>query len=943
MPMIRRSPLSRLLISRRFISTTPAAAQHSVTLGIRREDPDRIWERRCPLTPEAVEHLVKKEGIKVLVQDCDRRVFPIADFIKAGAHVHPTLEPAHIVIGIKETPLSELVTTPVPSPLSSSSNSLVPRTHLMFSHTTKGQAYNMELLSRFLKKDEAAHQQDIHARLIDYELLVGSDGKRSVGFGWFAGVAGALESLSAMAHKHLEIGVASPFLHTPRPHTHPSIPSLRAKLREVGESISANGTPPSLGPFVICATGSGKVTQGVLDILQELPIVKVGVKDLPALVANPDTDLRKVYLVHALLPDYLAHVGGGVYSREEYYKHPENYVSEFNTKVAPYLTLLLNGVGWGVGFPPLMSNEQLVVALERAQQVGRGRFSSVGDISCDIGGGLEFLTRASTLSDPHYDSRPANVPQHLPGVQMMAVDILPSALPLDASHHFSQALLPYLQSLINEYKGEDVAHKDALDTATVARNGELQGKHGWLAEPLKVWKDGVASAATSTPATESKLTQRAKPKRVLLLGSGMVAGPAVDEICRRGDVELIVASNTLPEAERLVSHHSNAQALLLSMDDLEKVGRLIAESDVVIRAESAGVLLLNEIGLDPGIDHCSAISLLAEIRAQNKRVVSFTSFCGGLPAPESADVPLGYKFSWSPRGVLGAALNGARFKLGGKDWDIPGKDILSSHFPNVPISNILKMEGIANRDSLPYADSYDLGPLSELRTVLRGTLRYPGFCDLMHCFKLMGLLETNSTILLDDWTSFIRLSLQSRYGITIPNDPASTLSAIASVIPAAHVDQLAGAMSWLSLVHADSSMPTLPKKPTAPIDIFTRLLAHKLRYEPHERDMVVLSHEIVAQSIDAPGVEEIYTSSLITYGTAKASAMARTVGLPVAFAAMEVLDGKVLLRGVQGPTDKSVFSPVLRGLEEVGLGMREGVVVGQGMEDVLAGGLQSRI
>lgn len=84
-----------------------------------------------------------------------------------------------------------------------------------------------------------------------------------------------------------------------------------------------------------------------------------------------------------------------------------------------------------------------------------------------------------------------------------------------------------------------------------------------------------------------------------------------------------------------------------------------------IRAQAADVLLLNEIGLDPGIDHCSAISLLSTIHAQNKRVVSFTSFCGGLPAPENADVPLGYKFSWSPRGVLSAALNGARFKLNG--------------------------------------------------------------------------------------------------------------------------------------------------------------------------------------------------------------------------------------------------------------------------------------
>jgi alpha-aminoadipic semialdehyde synthase len=142
------------------------------------------------------------------------------------------------------------------------------------------------------------------------------------------------------------------------------------------------------------------------------------------------------------------------------------------------------------------------------------------------------------------------------------------------------------------------------------------------------------------------------------------------------------------------------------------------------QAVAADIILLNEIGLDPGIDHCSAIALLADLRAQNKRIVSFTSFCGGLPAPECADVPLGYKFSWSPRGVLNAALNGARFRLNGSDWEIPGEQILSSHFPEVPISNVLNLEGIANRDSIPYADTYELGPAQGLRTLLRGTLRY---------------------------------------------------------------------------------------------------------------------------------------------------------------------------------------------------------------------------
>jgi alpha-aminoadipic semialdehyde synthase len=120
----------------------------------------------------------------------------------------------------------------------------------------------------------------------------------------------------------------------------------------------------------------------------------------------------------------------------------------------------------------------------------------------------------------------------------------------------------------------------------------------------------------------------------------------------------------------------------------------------------------------------------------------------------------------------------------------------------------------------------------------------------------------------------------------------------------------------------------------APIDIFAYLLAHKLQYKPHERDMVILSHEIIAKAREPSsygreqGHEEVYTSSLMTYGTPKASAMAQTVGLPVAIAALNVLDGKVDVRGVVGPSEPCIYKPVLRGLEEAGLGMVESARTG---------------
>ncbi|KAI0665470.1 Saccharopine dehydrogenase-domain-containing protein [Trametes maxima] len=1001
MTVLRRSPLTLRAVSRRPYHTTPARAA-KLTVGIRREDPTRIWERRCPLTPDAVHELVTKDGVDVLVQPCERRVFTADDFLKAGAKLHPTLQPAHVIVGIKETPLPEVLADSLPAPGAHAHDAkhpaLVPRTQVMFSHTVKGQLYNMELLSKFLASENggAPERGALLPRLIDYELLTGEDGKRTVGFGWFAGVAGALEALCAMAHAHLELGVASPFLYTPRPQTQPSLQSIRTRLRDVvGAGIVANGTPKSLGPIVIGVTGTGKVAEGCLAILEDLPIEKITVDQLHNVVTDPNTDLHKVYVVHAHAKDYFVRRDGAPFERSDYYALPDKYASEFHTKIAPYLSLLLHGAGWAPAFPRLMTNEQLTTTLELAQALGKGRFACVGDISCDIEGGLEFLSRSTTLSSPFYTARPAALPAHLPPVTIMAVDILPTALPLEASQHFSTAFLPYLRIVLAGYthpgaKPASTQIHEALDRATVAQGGELTPSFEWLRRPLGIWKKSIAapSSEDGEPANAGHASKKPLPgaprkKRVLMLGSGMVARPAVDELCRRSDVELVIASDSIGDAERLAAQHSNAQPVKVDVSDRDSVGRLVQGVDVVIsllpvpfhtgvaeaciehrkhlvtasyispamqalhqRAVDADVVLMNEIGLDPGIDHCSALSLLDKLRSEGKEIVSFTSFCGGLPAPEHADVPLGYRFSWSPKGVLSAASNAARFKLWGEECAIDGDALLSRHFPSVPLSNVLQFEGLANRNSLPYADVYGLTPLSGVRTVFRGTLRYPGFADLMHAFKAIGLLDASSTINPHHWSALARQALEKTLGTLIMDDPASLLSALAAVVPPAQRDTVLHALHWLGAVpptlapsHAggafeplDASLPPLPRAPTTPLDMFAALLAHKLRYLPGQRDLVVLSHEIVARPISSSSSpltartdEEVHTSSLITYGTDYASAMARTVGLPVAYAALQVLDGGIRARGVRGPTDREVYTNVLARLEEAGLGVRESV------------------
>lgn len=225
----------------------------------------------------------------------------------------------------------------------------------------------------------------------------------------------------------------------------------------------------------------------------------------------------------------------------------------------------------------------------------------------------------------------------------------------------------------------------------------------------------------------------------------------------------------------------------------------------------------------------------------------------------------------------------------------------------------------------------------------------------MHSFKSIGLLEPTQAIRLDStgWASLVRLSLERQLRTEIPADSASLLSALSSVVEEEKVAPLWDALSWLGLVPSGREaqpssfhIPAVPKEPTPPADLLAIHLAHTLRYLPHERDLVILSHEVVARSSNS-SQEEIHTSDLVVYGDNKATAMARTVGLPVAFAALQVLDGKVATRGVSGPTaEDSLWKGVLSGLEGRGLGVKEGIRQGgitgvrQGMERVLEEGLK---
>ncbi|EME27688.1 bifunctional lysine-ketoglutarate reductase / saccharopine dehyrdogenase [Galdieria sulphuraria] len=268
--------------------------------------------------------------------------------------------------------------------------------------------------------------------------------------------------------------------------------------------------------------------------------------------------------------------------------------------------------------------------------------------------------------------------------------------------------------------------------------------------------------------------------KVLVLGSGRVAAPLIDYLADKEGYELTIASNEPQAAIQLARNRPNIQTMYLTMEDMKVVKELIEHHDVVVSllpsqfhaniarlcveigkhfvtasyvsaeiqkldptAKERNVMLVNEVGLDPGIDHMLAHKLIAHVRSQNGEIVSFHSWCGGLPAPQCAHSnPFLYKFSWSPKGVLVASQADAKFKKDGKLIQVSGKYLMtcarpvgSDVFPDVP----LPLEVLPNRDSTLYIEEYQI---PEAETVLRGTLRYEGFCQVMHGCTAVGLLET---------------------------------------------------------------------------------------------------------------------------------------------------------------------------------------------------------
>ncbi len=430
-------------------------------------------------------------------------------------------------------------------------------------------------------------------------------------------------------------------------------------------------------------------------------------------------------------------------------------------------------------------------------------------------------------------------------------------------------------------------------------------------------------------------------KKVLLFGAGLVTRPLVQYLLDQPHFDVMVASRTLSKAQALVGDHPRGHARAFDITQQgDLLGDLVAECDLAISllpyiyhvqvaeqcirhrrhlvttsyvsdgmraldaaAKEAGVILLNEIGLDPGIDHMSAMRIIDAVHAQGGAIKSFRSYCGGLPAPDANDNPLGYKFSWSPRGVVLAGRNDARYKENGQIVDVPNARLFATHYLTW-VEGLGDLEAYPNRNSLPYIELYSI---PEVDTMYRGTLRNVGWCDVMQKLNELGYFDLEERPDLAGQT--FRQIMAGLIGKPESDDLVSDLATHLNLAPNSGVMM---ALEWLGLL---DDRPTTGQ--TTLLDVLADQMLAKMPYRPGERDMVVLLHEFLAVY---PDRRERITSTLLDFGIPNGdTAMARTVGLPAAIATRMILEGEIDLTGVHIPVRAEIYEPVLDELAQLGI------------------------
>ncbi len=426
-------------------------------------------------------------------------------------------------------------------------------------------------------------------------------------------------------------------------------------------------------------------------------------------------------------------------------------------------------------------------------------------------------------------------------------------------------------------------------------------------------------------------------KNILVLGAGMVSRPLVRYFLDQPDFTVTMASRTVSKAERIINGHPDGKALSLDVSNDTQLEHLVSESDLAVsllpypfhvkvaelcikhgkhtvttsyvsnamkalddKAKDAGILILNECGLDPGIDHMSVMRIIHDVEEKGGKVVSFRSTTGALPSHEANNNPFGYKFSWAPRGVLLASKNPSKWLQDGKIVSYPGEQLFENYtIQDVP--GVGSFENYPNRNSVPYKDIYGL---KDAHTVYRGTFRMTGWCETMR--KIVALGWLNEDPVEDFFGKTYGDLTRHLIGAKPGDDLARATAKFLGLEPYATVIKR---LEWLGLFSDEK----LPEDKDNPLDHLNVLTLSKMLLDKSERDMIVMHHEFIAEY---PSKKEYITSTLLVYGIPNGdSAIARTVALPAAIAVKMILRGEIDITGVHIPVIPEIYNPILDELE----------------------------
>ncbi|UBM61597.1 hypothetical protein LA303_09235 [Candidatus Sulfidibacterium hydrothermale] len=431
-------------------------------IGIRYEDKYKM-ERRVPLVPAHVKQLVDK-GVEVQVVPSEKRVFKDEEYKKAGAILKNEPLDADVILGVKEMPLGYFKAH---------------KTYIFFSHTIKGQAYNMPLLQNMI---------DSKINLIDYERIVDEQGRRLIFFGRFAGLAGMINSLWSLGERLKRKGVETPLSKLKQTHHYDSLEEAKAAVSAAGQEIARNGLPGLTLPIAIGITGYGNVSKGAQEILNLLPVIEISPADLLTLHKQKNLPSNVLYKVvfeekHLARPKE----AGMEFDLQEYYHHPERFEGIFE-QYLPHLTVLMNCMYWDDRYPRIVTKDYLEVLWKNNDL----KLEVIGDVTCDPDGSVEITHKGTAIEDPvfvyHPETRKPVMGFDGEGVLVMAVDILPSELPREASQAFSDALIRFLPGLLEadfEVPFEKLQVPAPLKKAMILYHGELTPDYQYLKQYLK--------------------------------------------------------------------------------------------------------------------------------------------------------------------------------------------------------------------------------------------------------------------------------------------------------------------------------------------------------------------------------------------------------------------------------------------------------------------------